>query len=468
MTRFIACTHSAEPREPIVEHRLSRRQQEVLELPASRRRKCRGPAGSGKTHLAIEVAKREALAGREVLILVHNITMRNRYRDLISRSAPTFERRLIAVATFHSMVGDALRTLKESERQDRATAESLLRSYSHQANQIGGDDTATESAIDFLRSAPQEPALQYDAVVIDEAQDFKANWMEAIEHFFKREAGAYYVFADEAQNVFSRPADKEGRSSTNVAGQWFHLPAVFRHCGVLGEFCRQYRQLILNTDEEDYQNTADFEATEVQIMQNCSDLESESVSIVRDLYTKFPDDTIAIVGSAVGLLVKVASIISNDPRIRMARTVETENERKWILENVIKDAREDVDEAFDKARFLSEIQSYLTGGERERRIQEGKQMSNEALVYKYELQRRKLQRSFKNAFPSPFARVWVATIHSMKGLQADHVIFLHDEQQTGEAYHELVYTAITRAKKTLTILDTKETEMLSEALARAS
>src|SRR3712207_9046095 len=62
-------------------------------------------------------------------------------------------------------------------------------------------------------AADLPPEHRFDAVVIDEGQDFADSWWDAVLAALRDpEHGALYVFADEGQRVFAR----QGRPSVNL------------------------------------------------------------------------------------------------------------------------------------------------------------------------------------------------------------------------------------------------------------
>ncbi len=149
-----------------------------------------GCAGSGKTVMACSEALRlaermesEGQPGR-ILMLCYN---RNLARELsqlpalaeqLSGDAPRLE-----ISTFHSYCVD--RCLRPQGQ------ESLLN--------FAGGEILTQEALDFV-AAQQGP--RYDAILVDEAQDFRREWWEGVILPLLRPEGRLYVFADANQDIF--------------------------------------------------------------------------------------------------------------------------------------------------------------------------------------------------------------------------------------------------------------------------
>lgn len=457
---------SREPKEPVINVTLTKKQEESLLLPPSRRRKFRGPAGSGKTHLAIEAARRAAIKNKPVLILVYNITMRNHYKRLIERVPPAFERRLITVATFHTQLRDLLTEIAESEYIQADSAKSLLQRYLGQASSYGNDDSVTEKAVRYAIDSRLHSESKYATVIIDEGQDFKPEWMEAMESFYKEDSGEFLVFADEAQNVFSRDRDEEGKTSTNIVGQWYHLPIVFRHSGQIGALCKQYRAVVTNETVGEQQQSAFEEETIVVYECRVPSVYDRAILLTTQLLDQHPNETIAVIASSKEALVRIASLLEDVHHVRTSRIVETFIERDKLLYNAVRECHIEAVKLGDTKVFLSEIRNYLKYDKTDTSSLEPTLEMKVQLANVYEKIRHEYEKALKNSFPNPDAHVWIVTTHSMKGLQADHVVFIHDETGTGTSDHELVYTAISRARKSLTILDVLENEELRQAYER--
>ena len=47
---------------------------------------------------------------------------------------------------------------------------------------------------------------KFDAIIIDEGQDFEENWIICIESMLKKQ-GEFYIFADTHQNLFNKDID---------------------------------------------------------------------------------------------------------------------------------------------------------------------------------------------------------------------------------------------------------------------
>ena len=142
----------------------------------------KGAAGTGKTVLAMEKARRMALAGKRVLLLCFN-------RPLAAHLAREADG-AFAVKTFHVFCRH-LAQRAELPFTPPTGGDKARRFWEKEAPML---------LLDALEQLPDE---RYDAVVVDEAQDFLPDWWPCLDESLKdgRE-GTLYAFYDPNQNIF--------------------------------------------------------------------------------------------------------------------------------------------------------------------------------------------------------------------------------------------------------------------------
>ncbi|MBY6435721.1 NERD domain-containing protein [Rhodococcus kroppenstedtii] len=166
--------------------------QQAVILQATRllkRVEIRGGAGSGKTFLALEQTRRLQKEGKRVALLCYSHGLAS-YLKRLTTTWPRKERPAY-VGEFHAlgMQWGAATGPDESVR----TAESV---------KFWEEDLPAQMA-DL--AAALAPGHKFDAVVVDEAQDFAdAWWSPVVESLRSAEDGSIYLFSDEAQRVFDR------------------------------------------------------------------------------------------------------------------------------------------------------------------------------------------------------------------------------------------------------------------------
>ncbi|MWD26079.1 AAA family ATPase [Aquicoccus sp. SCR17] len=148
----------------------------ISEIP---RALIRGGAGTGKTVVAIEEALRSAAAGRKTLLTCHS-------RPLASN----LERKLkdvenLTVAGFHALCG------RISHQADVPPPSNISERELY--------ETALPNAL--YRAMEVKPSLRWDTIVVDEGQDFSADWWIAIDACLTN-GGHLRVFMDSNQRVY--------------------------------------------------------------------------------------------------------------------------------------------------------------------------------------------------------------------------------------------------------------------------
>jgi len=178
-----------------------------------------GPAGSGKTMLAVATAKHLAARGKRVLLLCFNRSLSEWLREILPRADfPT-----ISILTFNGLCADWCRRAHlpfqvPDDGKDR---------------QIFFKNTAAE----LLCQASDIVEEKFDAVIVDEAQDFEPDWWLPIELLnVNAEEGSLFIFHDPKQNLF---VNKKLYFPANAAR--FELPVNCRNTRRIATYCSRVR-----------------------------------------------------------------------------------------------------------------------------------------------------------------------------------------------------------------------------------
>jgi hypothetical protein len=169
-----------------------------------------GAAGTGKTVLAQEFAKRLAARGKSVLLLFYNKGIAKTVRFAFERQGG------VHVSTFSSFA-------------KRLVEEAFPNWWESQPTK--GDDFWNLALPSKLLDVPTERHPTFDAIIVDEGQDFKPEWYEYLATLLPASGESHFcVFLDEHQDIF---------------GHWRHFPCSpppFKK--ILAKNCRNTKTIV--------------------------------------------------------------------------------------------------------------------------------------------------------------------------------------------------------------------------------
>ena len=173
----------------------------------------RGVFGSGKTTVlaarAVQAYKRALQwnANPRILILTYNITLKNFIHDKMMMVDEVFPIENFIVINYHSFINAELNNLNvdvfvPEDCSGEEAGDYLDRKYYSNIN---------------LFEEHKTDIIKYDAVLIDEIQDFRRPWMDIIKRYFREPDGDYVLFGDVKQNIYGQAIEKKD-VVTNVLG----------------------------------------------------------------------------------------------------------------------------------------------------------------------------------------------------------------------------------------------------------
>jgi len=166
--------------EDAVLHRLTQDQARFLDyVRAQPRARIWGVAGSGKTMLAVQQARRFAAQGKRTRLLCYNRSLAAWLRQATADDRHPFE-----IQTFHELC--------ESVTREAGAAFDVPEDQ---------DDFWKRQTSELLIEHAEAAGLEIEALVIDEGQDFRADWWGALACLVPDDAPVY-AFYDEHQDLF--------------------------------------------------------------------------------------------------------------------------------------------------------------------------------------------------------------------------------------------------------------------------
>lgn len=143
-----------------------------------------GCAGSGKTFLAIEKARRLADEGFDTLLTCFNKGLASWMRESLAPLPPN-----LRVQHFHELAHDLAR---DAGLPYQAPEEGDLSAYFN------------ETLPELLLEATERLELRFDAIVVDEGQDFREEWWVPLMGLLAApDEGIFYIFYDERQCIYT-------------------------------------------------------------------------------------------------------------------------------------------------------------------------------------------------------------------------------------------------------------------------
>jgi len=174
--------------------RLTANQAKILRTIGGRRRAVvSGGAGTGKTVLAVEKAKQLAHVPMNVLFLCYNRPL----ADAIAIGLQDEPK--IQTLSFHQLCDRRVRQVLQ------ATGKNLLEE-AKAAYPGSSDERLFEVQMPYALALSNEILVEkFDAIVVDEAQDFSDEYWFSVEELLRdQDAGYLYIFIDENQALYPR------------------------------------------------------------------------------------------------------------------------------------------------------------------------------------------------------------------------------------------------------------------------
>lgn len=177
-----------------------------------------GGAGTGKTMLATSTAIEFGNSGKSVLLMCFNRLLQNALQNTVKSKS-------VKINTFHSFVYDYI------NKYDPKWLQSVNFQDPNYYN-----TTLPNKFYKVLEQHP--PALKFDGLIIDEAQDFENSWIEAMLKFTRKDSHII-IFYDENQNIFNRSFKIPSKDTFFR----FELKRNFRNTHKICRFVEQHTEI---------------------------------------------------------------------------------------------------------------------------------------------------------------------------------------------------------------------------------
>jgi superfamily I DNA/RNA helicase len=238
-----------EQRDPLVLDQDQRRL--AVERTPSGYRRLRGPAGSGKTCVVAARAAELAREGKKVLVVTFNITLPNYIRDLAVRwPQPGALADALGTVDYLNFHAWCKRVARQAGLDDEyRSLWSETRDESGTENGAEVDDVLATGLAQLVESALKAGApdeISYDAILVDEGQDFRPEWWAALRGAL-RPAGEMLLAADASQDLYetTRRWTDEAMLNAGFTGRWAQLGISYRLPGPAVVVARRFAEEFL-------------------------------------------------------------------------------------------------------------------------------------------------------------------------------------------------------------------------------
>lgn len=390
------------------------------------RQKVKGVAGCGKTQVvAYRAVAQHLKTGDCVLVVVFNITIIQYIKMRIGQVRADFNPNMFDVINYHQLF---------------KTVSVKLMGRKPVVNKRAGKNDYDD--VNYFEGC-KDKIKRYKTIIVDEIQDFKTEWIQVLEKYFLEEGGTLTVLGDSGQNIYSRERDKESNMPELTgagfpAGPWRMLSENVsmriknpRIASLVTDFAHRF-----NVDSELRLDSSDG----VLLFEDGTKIEYRELA---DLSCVFPYEDYRLISDENYRL--ISEIISGNKLD--ARNVA-------VLGSNIDSLRQ-FQEVYDSHTLMRSMTTFETPEE---------YMSVGGDKAKLD----EIRRAAKVCFTTDCDSIKISTIHSFKGWESDTVILIlpnkndvssplslgEGEGKWNEA--ALVYTAITRAKRNLFIIGSKD------------
>ncbi|MBL9118871.1 MAG: AAA family ATPase [Phycisphaerae bacterium] len=240
----------------------SREQRLPLEMDARQRelatsrtptgyRRIKGPAGSGKSVVLAARAAELAAEGKRVLVVTYNITLLNYLRDLAVRHATSRKvmHRKIEFLNFHAWCRRICIDTGNKQAYQELWSD---RSGDGESGAENAMNTGLAQLVAGILTDPDTAFQPYDAVLVDEGQDFYPEWWQTLRKAV-RPGGELMLVADKTQNIYSTAAawTEDVMADAGFRGEWARLHISYRLPPTVIPLLEEFAKQFLRDEEAD-------------------------------------------------------------------------------------------------------------------------------------------------------------------------------------------------------------------------
>jgi superfamily I DNA/RNA helicase len=360
----------------------------------------KGPSGTGKTIILVHKAdflQQYNPAIKTILFVCYNLTLVNYIKRLLTNKNMAVGKDGVEVYSFYDLCGKLLDMPIDHENKD----------------------TEYYNTIIGLVSELEESGCKYDAILVDEGQDFSDGMFKVVKALLNKNTNNLTIAIDDNQNIYKRKQSWEKLGINAVGGRTKTIKHVYRNTIEIAEFASKF----ISDNSESHKKAGD---TQIEICPGFNDAHGPKPLLlqfsnmdkiidyvaegIRDISInqKIPLSEIAIIYSS--------SFYQNPSLPELPNMFESALDSKGILSNWIS-------------------QDYRS----------------------------------KKLYDLTTNRVAISSIHSIKGFDYSCVFliglgFMEEEKWTKDQIEKMIYVAITRARDQLFIPYVNKTSQIERLI----
>jgi hypothetical protein len=194
-----------------------------------------GPAGSGKTFALTARAARLAAEGRSVLVLCFNSTLANRLRQLVVERCAEYGANptLVTCTNFHNFCA---RVVDDAARAGIVAAEPARGTWPVKI---------VAKTSDVLERGFER---RFDAVLVDEGQDFTLEWWNLLRDRMLRPDGEMLLATDPSVDIYGKQtwSDPSVLAAAGFAEPWISMASSYRMAPELTDATNQFARAFVD------------------------------------------------------------------------------------------------------------------------------------------------------------------------------------------------------------------------------
>lgn len=215
-------------------------------------RRIKGSAGSGKSLVLAARAAQLASEGKDVLVVTYNIMLWHYLRDMAVRWIPTGNVNMRGDITWLNFHSWCKRVCQESDYEEEYKA--IWRRHHMDEDEMittGKDITSPLDEVSKLVGSiidvdNEEIVKKYDAILVDEGQDFLPEWWNILRKVCKKN-GEMLLVADATQDIYgtAKSWTDQAMIGAGFKGEWAKLKFSYRMPPKLVNYARAFAKQFL-------------------------------------------------------------------------------------------------------------------------------------------------------------------------------------------------------------------------------